>query len=52
MPKEQARDSCVFQLNARVRKPIDEGFKEPNEIPESVRHQLAERTDATRSINS
>ena len=43
MPKEQARESNVFQLNARVRKPID---KEPNEIPEHVRHRLAERTDA------
>jgi hypothetical protein len=46
MPKEQARENNVFQLNARVRKPIDKGFREPNEIPEHVRHRLAERTDA------
>jgi hypothetical protein len=46
MPKEQARESNVFKLNARVRKPIDKGFREPNEIPEHVQHRLAERTDA------
>jgi hypothetical protein len=46
MSKEQAREGNVFQLNARVRKPIDKGFREPNEIPEHVRHRLAERTDA------
>jgi len=42
MQKEQAGESNVFQLNARVREPIDE----PDEIPEHVRHRLAERTDA------
>jgi hypothetical protein len=46
MPKEQSRESNVFQLNARLRKPLDKGFREPNEIPEHVRHRLAERTDA------
>ena len=50
MPKEPARESNVFELNAGKRERIDKGFKEPfkepNEIPESVRHQLAERTDA------
>jgi hypothetical protein len=45
MQKEQARESNVFQLNTRVRK-LDKGFREPNEIPEHVRHRLAERTDA------
>jgi hypothetical protein len=46
MPKEQARESNVFKLNVGERKPIDKGFREPNEIPEHVRHRLAERTDA------
>jgi hypothetical protein len=46
MPKEQARQSNVLHLNTRVRKPIDKGLSEPNEIAEQVRHQLAERTDA------
>ena len=44
MPKEQARESNVFQLNARVRKPIDKGFRESNETPKQVQHPLAERT--------
>jgi len=46
MPKEPARENNVFQLNARVRKPIDKGCREPNEIPEHVRHRLVQRTDA------
>jgi hypothetical protein len=46
MPNEQERESNVLQLNARERKPIDKGFREPNEIPEHVRHWLGERTDA------
>jgi hypothetical protein len=46
MPKEQARKTNIFELNAGKRERIDKGFKEPNEIPEEVRHRLAERTDA------
>ena len=47
MPKEQARESNVFALSARVREPVDKGFREPDEIiPEHVRRRLAERTDA------
>jgi len=47
MPKEQAREIDVFELNARVRKPMDRASREPDEIiPEHVRHRLAERTDA------
>jgi hypothetical protein len=46
MPKEEARKSNVFELNAGKRERIDKGFKEPNEISEQVRHRLAERTDA------
>jgi hypothetical protein len=46
MPKEQVRQSNVLRLNTRVRKPIDKAFREPSEIPEHIRHQLAERTDA------
>jgi len=46
MPKEQARESNVFELNAGERKPMDKGFREPNEIPKHVRRPLAERTNA------
>jgi hypothetical protein len=44
MPKEQARESYVFQLNAGERERTDKGFKEPNEIQKRVR--LAERANA------
>jgi hypothetical protein len=44
MPKEQARDSNVFQLNAGEHERIDKDFKEPNEIQKRVR--LAERASA------
>ena len=44
MPKEQARDSKVFQLNAGEHERIDKDFKEPNEIQKRVR--LAERASA------
>jgi hypothetical protein len=46
MSNQQERESNVLQLTARERKPIDKGFREPNEIPEHVRHRLGERTDA------
>jgi hypothetical protein len=46
MPKEQARKSNVFELNAGKRERIDKGFKEPNEIPKHVPHRLAERANA------
>ena len=46
MPKEQARESNVFELNAGKRKPMDKGFRETNEMPKHIRHRLAERTDA------
>jgi hypothetical protein len=46
MPNEQERQSNVLQLTGRERKPIDKGFREPNEIPEHVRQRLGERTDA------
>jgi hypothetical protein len=46
MPKEQARESNVFELNAGKRSLIDKGFSESNETPKQVRHPLAERTRA------
>ena len=46
MPKEQARESNVFELNAGERKPIDKGLRQPNEIPKHVRHPLAEGANA------
>lgn len=46
MPKEQARESNVFELNAGKRSLIDKGFRESNETPKQVRHPLAVRTRA------
>ena len=46
MPKEQARESNVFELNPGERQRIHKGFREPNEIPKHVRRWLAERTNA------
>jgi hypothetical protein len=44
MPKDPARDSKVFQLNAREHERINKDVKEPKEIQKRVR--LAERANA------